>query len=284
MKTLLVYSELSGFAIQIKDHIYSALEDLQCEVRECYIDDVVRASEAFQPIMHLFLHHAHKLYEHRDAIAALKGHKLLWTMEDPYESDVTFDMLPLFYYVFTSDENTARALVKDNGGNKVFYVPHACNPKVHRPEPVPFEYRGDVLFVGNAYPSRLEFFRNNALQYTHELVTIVGVGYRGLDGYQHQRVIHGHISEPETVRYMNGHSLVLNLHRQNRDLDMANTRKIPASSFNNRYYEAWACGRQQLVVGRGDKFLFEGDYREAHRDHSYKARLAKYYIPLLEHP
>jgi spore maturation protein CgeB len=74
-----------------------------------------------------------------------------------------------------------------------------------------------------------------------------------MDGYQNQRVIHGHISEPEMVKYINGAKMVLNLHRQNADLDMANSRKIEPSSFNNRFYEVMACGAPQIVVGRPGK-------------------------------
>lgn len=282
MKTLLVYSELSGFAIQIKNHIYSALEELQTEVKECYIDDVYRASNEFKPIMHIFLHHAYKLYDHIDVIKQLEGHKLLWTMEDPYESDVTFNMLPHFYYVFTSDENTSIALKKESQSNKIFYVPHACNPKVHKPTETDYLHRSEITFIGNAYPSRLDFFRKNAELYRNQLVTIIGVGYRGLDGYQNQRVIHGHISEEEMVKYYCGtNQVVLNLHRQNTGLDMANKREIQASGYNNRYYEIWGCGVNQAVIGRGEKKVWHEDYKIAHSEHSYKKRLTDYYMPLL---
>lgn len=281
MKTLLVYSELSGFAIQIKNHIADALTELEIEWKECYIDDVKEASESFQPIMHIFLHHQYKLYEKLEVIKALKGHKLLWTMEDPYESDVTFDMLDTFYYIFTSDENTAEALKKEAKNNNIQYVPHACNPKVHRPIEVPYQYKSDILFVGNAYKSRLKYFQEHAEEYKDKLVTIIGVGYRGLDGYQNQRVIHGHISEEEMVKYTNGAKFVLNLHRQNDDLDMANSRKIEPSSFNNRYYEVWATGKLQCVWGRGKNFMWNEDFNQAHVFNSYKRRLTDYYLPLL---
>ena len=282
MKTLLVYSELSGFAIQIKNHIFSALEELEVETKECYIDHVKEVSDSFQPTMHIFLHHQHKLYEKLEVIKSLKGHKLLWTMEDPYESDITFDMLPHFYYVFTSDENTAKALQKESQSNLIKYVPHACNPKVHRPVEVPFSYRQDIAFIGNAYPSRVQYFQRNAEEFKKETVTIVGVGYRGLDGYQNQRVIHGHISEEEMVKYICGSKgYIPNIHRLNTDLDMANSRKIEATSLNNRFYEIWACGKKQKVIGRGEERFFEGDWKEAHEKHSYKARLVEYYLPLL---
>jgi len=281
MKTLIVYSEVSGFAIQIKNHIFSALKELSVETKECYIEQVSQASEAFQPTMHLFLHHGRKLYEHLDQIKQLKGHKMLWTMEDPYESDVTFDMLPHFYYIFTSDENTSFALKKAEPDHKIFFVPHACNPKVHKPMDITYEYRSDICFIGNAFPSRLKWFQEHAKEYKNKKVTIIGVGYRGLDGYQHQRIIHDHVHDPDAQRYINGATLVLNLHRQNEDLDMANKRNIVASSFNNRYYETWACGRPQLVIGRGNQFYWKEKYRTAHKFHSYKQRLVDYYIPLL---
>lgn len=283
MKTLLVYSELSGFAIQIKNHIYDALEELQIEVKECYIDDVAKASEAFQPTMHMFLHHQHKLYEKLDVIKNLKGHKLLWTMEDPYESDVTFDMLPHFYYIFTSDQNTAEALKKEAPGNNIQYVPHACNPKVHKPMPVTWEYKSDACFIGNAYESRLQYFQKHMSMWEGDLLRLIGVGYRGLDGLGEHHVIHGHISEPEMVKYINGTKMALNLHRMAGDLDMGNKRGIKPRHLNNRFYEIAAIGKPQTVEGRDEmKEEIESISQLWPEDYSYKARLIKHYLPLLK--
>ncbi len=279
MKTLLCYSELSGFAIQIKNHIYSALEELQIETRECYIEQVKEASEQFQPTMHIFLHHQKRLYDYAPIIKELKGHKLLWSHECPYESDVVFDMTPLFYYIFTSDKATTEELKKEFPNQSIHFVPHSYNPKVHKPMEVPYEYKSDILFVGNAYESRLKWFSDHASEYKNQMVTIIGVGYRGLDGYQNQRVIHGHISEPEMVKYINGAKLVLNLHRQNSDLDMANKRNIEASGFNNRYYEVKGCMKDQFVVGRGEFHELATDGNE---ENTYKDRLVEYYLPLLK--
>ena len=283
IKTLLVYFNLDGFAVQIQRHIAAALEELQIEWRECFIKDVAEASREFQPVMTLFFHPNHKIYMYQDVIRGLGGHKLLWSMEDPYESDLTFDMLSCCYFIFTSDESTAKALDKEAGGDRIYYVPHACNPKVHRSMRVPYEYRSDILFVGNAYESRLKFFRDCAEEYKDKMVTIIGVGYRGLDGYQYQKVIHGHISEEEHVKYINGAKLVLNLHRQITDVDVANKRRIPADHLNNRFYEVMACGKQQFVVGRPDKQKSVPQLHEFDPEkESYKARLVKYYLPLLK--
>lgn len=286
MKTLVCYFNLDGFAVQLKNHIEDALEELQIEWRECHISDLAPTVESFQPTMTIFFHPNQTIYQNLDLIKALPGHKLLWSMEDPYESDITFDLLPYFYYIFTSDENTAEALKKEATANLIQYVPHACNPKAHKPMEVSFEYRSDILFVGNAYESRLKWFRDHAKEYKNQLVTIIGVGYRGLDGYQNQRVIHGHISEPEMVKYINGAKLVLNLHRQNADLDMANKRKLEPSSFNNRYYEVAAINKMQLVIGRGAAFesptLDSDSANNWAQENSYKARLTEFYLPLLK--
>lgn len=273
MKTLIIYYNLDGFAIQLKNHIEDALTELQIEFQECYYQDLKKVSEQFQPTMHIFFHPNRAIYDQFSVIEKLKGHKLLWSMEDPYESDLTFDCLPYFYYIFTSDENTAKALKKENTSNHIEYVPHAYNPKVHKPIEVPYEYRSDILFVGNAYESRLKWFQDHAQEYKDKMVTLIGVGYRGLDGYQNQRVIHGHISEEEMVKYINGAKLVLNLHRQNSDLDMANKRNIEPTSLNNRYYEVAAIGKPQEVIGRNIK--------EA-KIATYKERLVEHYLNLIK--
>ena len=283
MKTLLVYSELSGFAILIKNHIYNALEELSIEVKECYIADVEKVSAEFQPTMHIFLHHQYKLYEYLEVIKNLKGHKLLWTMEDPYESDVTFDMAPYFYYIFTSDQNTAEALKKEFPTNSIHYVPHSCNPKVHKKVDITWEYKSDVCFLGNAYESRLAYLKENIPSWKGQLFRLVGVGYRGLDGLAEHHVIHGHINEEEMVKYINGTKTALNLHRLNSDLDMANKRKITPKHLNNRFYEIAAIGKRQIIEGRDD-MVEEIKTITAMKpeEYSYKARLVQYYLPLLK--
>lgn len=286
MKTLVVYFNLDGFAVQLKNHLESALDELQIEWKECFIEDVLAVSSQFQPTMSIFFHPNKRIYDYLEVIEQIKGHKLLWSMEDPYESDLTFDCLPYFYYIFTSDENTAEALKKESTSNSIWYVPHACNPKVHKPMEVSYNYRSDILFVGNAYESRIKWFQDHASNYQDQMVTLIGVGYRGLDGYQNQRVIHGHISEEEMVKYINGAKLVLNLHRQNSDLDMANRRNIQPSNYNNRFYEVVACNKLQQVVGRGEILRLppvnDENWSKWLAANSYKARLTEFYLPLLK--
>ena len=284
MKTLLVVSNEDGFIVTIQRKIEKALDELQIEWKTCFLEDTYEVSKQFQPAMTLFFHPNHKIYKYKDEIKDLKGHKLMWSMEDPYESDITFDMADYIYYIFTSDEGTAEALKKERGSkNKIFYVPHACDPDIHKAMEVDYDHKSDVLFIGNAYDSRIKYFQEHAEKYKHLMVTIIGVGWRGMYGYENQRIMHTHVSEPELVKYYNGAKTILNLHRQNSDLDMANSRKLAPVSYNNRFYEIASCGKEQLVVGRGKDFTFNPytDDFDA-QSNSYTKRLSEFYTPILK--
>lgn len=283
MKTLLVYFNVDGFAIQLKNHVEDALDELQIEWKEAHISQMQATAESFSPTMTIFFHPNKTIYEYVDQVTTLRGHKLLWSMEDPYESDLTFDMLPYFYYIFTSDYNTAEALKKESTSNHIQYVPHACNPKVHKPMEVTWEYKSDTCFIGNAYESRLQYLQNYIPKWKGSLFRLVGVGYRGLDGLSEHHVIHGHISEPEMVKYINGTKVALNIHRVNSDLDMANKREITPRHLNNRFYEIAAMGKIQLIENRDEmKEEIETVSKMKPEEYSYKARLVQYYLPLLK--
>lgn len=288
----MVFFNYDGFIVSLQRHVGATLDALNIEWREAHISEALAANLSFQPTMTLFFHPSAIWTKFRPDIAKMYGHKSLWSMEDPYESDITFDLMAYCGHVLTNEETMVTKLKEQLKDKHVYFMPHSYNPAAHHPMNwVPYEYRSDILFVGNAYPSRLKWFREHADEYRDKLVTIVGVGYRGLAGYQHQRLIHGHISEPEMVKYINGAKLVLNLHRQNSDLDMANHRKLPATSFNNRYYEVAACGADQLVVGRGEPFLVSDvcadaklTCQEVIKGATYAERLGSIYVPLLEKP
>lgn len=284
MKTLFVYFNVDAFAIQLRDHITSALKDLRIEYKVCHITSFERESESFQPTMTIFFHPNELAYEYRDAIRKAKGHKLVWSMEDPWEIDLTEDIMSMgVYYCFTMDENAAKHLTRLHSKDQVYYVPHALNPRYHRPLEIEYKHRSDILFVGNAYPSRLDWLERNAPKFKNKYMTIIGVGYRGLPGYDHQNIIEGHIHQDEMLRYISGSKLVLNLHRQNEDLRMRNTTDVIPTSFNNRYYEVAAMGKRQLVVGRGEERIFKpvplGRFRA---DNSYKIRLERHYLNLIK--
>lgn len=283
MKTLLVYSNVDGFAVQLKNHIEDAFDELQIEWKECHITEVAKVNDEFQPTMNLFFHPNKTIYEYLDVIQNLKGHKLLWDMESPYESDLVFDMAKYFYYIFTSDMATAEELKKEYPNNSIKFVPHACNPKIHKPMDVPFEYRSDLFFGGNAYESRIKWINDNSEDLKNKMFILIGVGYRGVANLNSQKVIHGHVSEAEIVKYCNGAKVVLNLHRVNSDLDMANKRGINPKHLNNRFYEVAAMGKQQLVENRDDMLdEINKVLKMKPEEYSYVSRLKEFYLPLLK--
>lgn len=284
MKTLVTWYEWSGFAVQLKNHLEAALDELEIEWQECYIENLKEVSDKFKPTMTIHFHPTKLIYDHLETIKQTTGHRLLWDMESPYESDLVFDMAPHFYHIFTSDKNTADELKKAFPGQKIEYVPHACNPKVHKPVEISWEYKSDILFVGNAYESRIKYLQEASERWGKQmLVRIVGVGYRGMYGFEGQHVIHGHINETEMIRYISGAKMVLNIHRLNSDLDMANSRGIQPKHLNNRFYEVMACGRPQMVVGRDDmQEEIERVGKQRPEEYSYKQRLIDYYLKLIK--
>ena len=66
MKTLLVYHNYDGFIVCLQKHIGAALDELQIEWRECYIEDIAEAAKEFQPVMTLFFHPNRKVYDVSD--------------------------------------------------------------------------------------------------------------------------------------------------------------------------------------------------------------------------
>lgn len=281
MKTLVCYFNVDSFAVQLRDNLISALKDMRIEYRVCHITSLEREAADFEPVMTI-LFHPNNLYDvYEETIKNVKGHKLVWSMEDPWEIDLTRKILNNgVYYGFTFDSLSAEVLNKEYPG-RIKYVPHACNPKLHKPVDYEYEHRSDVLFIGNAYPSRIKWFIDNADRFKDKYVTIIGVGYRGMPGYEKQNIIDGHVDPADMFKYISGAKLVLNIHRQRDDLNTAASELEPIS-YNNRYYEVASIGKKQLVVGRGKEFYFKpkniGQFR---KENSYKKRLEENYFNLI---
>lgn len=285
MKTLFVYFNQDGFIRSIEKHILEAMDELSFSYEHCYIEDYPKIVEEFEPIMTIFFHPNSLIYKFTDIIQNQKGHKLLWDMESPYESDIPFDMLPYIHYMFISDEATVEELKKKTPSNQIYYVPHACAPKIHRPisrSEIPWEYRSDYILIGNAYRSRIKWLADNVELFKDDSLTVIGIGYWGIEGYSNQRFIRRHVSEEECVLYYNGARKVLNLHRMAGDLDMSNKRNIEPRHLNNRFYEVAAMGKEQIIVGR-DSMLEEAKRVQGldPNEYSYVARLKKYLVPIL---
>lgn len=286
MKVLFVWFNFDGYIKVIEKNILMAFDALNIEYKSCYIEELTDTLKNYDPIFVVFFHPNKLIYNFVEQIKEMKCHKLLWDMESPYESDIVFDMLPYIYYIFTSDKATARELEKESTANKIFFVPHACNPEVHKKieyKDLPFEYKSDYVLVGNAYESRLKFLEDNEEKFRNLTLTVIGVGYWGMKNLQNQRFIRHHVSEEECIKYYNGAKIVLNPHRINTDLDMANKRNIVPEHLNNRFYELSAMGINQWVENRDNmKDEIEKVQKQKPEDYSYVSRLRDFFVPLLK--
>jgi spore maturation protein CgeB/glycosyltransferase involved in cell wall biosynthesis len=95
---------------------------------------------------------------HPDICARLRvlcGLSVLWVTEDPYELPVNLRNQHLFDRVFTNDSGSVAAY-----GGRATHLPFAASPWLHqlkvRP---PEECRYDLLFVGTAWPNRVELLK-----------------------------------------------------------------------------------------------------------------------------
>lgn len=90
-------------------------------------------------------------------LASICGTSILWVTEDPYECNINKVNSDLFDLVFTNDSNSV-----DVYGQKGFHLPFASGLNLHFHE-IRSEEDGDflydLLFVGTAWPNRVEFIK-----------------------------------------------------------------------------------------------------------------------------
>lgn len=129
----------------------------------------------------------------------------------------------------------------------VRYLPHGCDPSVHRPLRSRDEYRANVVFVGDATPRR-EALVSEVLEYG---VAVWGSGWRRTRLKDYCR---GEMVEvDEYVRAYAGATVALNFHREGPEGEVPS-----ASGCNARTFELAAMGIAQVVDVRADlPALFE---------------------------
>ena len=123
----------------------------------------------------------------------------------------------------------------------VRYLPHGCDPSVHRALRPDVEYRANVVFVGDATPRREELLAE-VLEFG---VAVWGPGWRRtrLKDYCRGEVR----STEEYIRAYAGATVALNFHREGPG------GVVPSSSgCNARVYELASMGVAQVVDARAD--------------------------------
>lgn len=244
-KILFVHSEF-GNCEPWRYAVLDAFGALNYQYRETNFAEMLDVAQEWQPQLTVAFHPYLPTFEkYARAWEKIGGHKALWTMEDPWEFDHTQAYAHLFGYIITSDKRAAQVL-KQSGVN-AHHLPHGAMQYLYYPEEVGHAYKTDLCFVGNAYPSRLRFFRAVLPHLKEYRVALIGTGWRALPDTYGQLVVNDGVSNVENRRWMNGAKVVLNLHRLVDDVPIANERVLKPSSPNNRFFEIGACRRLQMV-------------------------------------
>ena len=181
----------------------------------------------------------------------------LWSVDDPYEVDLTMQYAGAYDLVFTV-EAAAVPFYRKALGVEAHYLPLGCNPDFHRPTEVPERYRSDVCFIGSAFYNRLELVDQMAdyLAESGLKIRILGQWWDQLKHYNrlHRFIDNVGVTPQEAVRFYCGARINLNLHRAPNATAYvrANLKGLQAKSPNNRTFEIAACGAFQLVEQRSD--------------------------------
>lgn len=124
----------------------------------------------------------------------------------------------------------------------VRYLPHACDPSVHRPLRSPDEFRANVAFVGEVTPYRQELLAE-VLEFG---VAVWGPGWRRTRFKDYCR---GESTKVEEyVRAYGGATVALNLYREGPEGAAASA----SSGLNPRTFELAGMGTAQVMHARED--------------------------------
>jgi len=237
------------------------IEGLRETVRQPIVGDardMLRLAETARPDLVLVLNGLHTFpADHAsqiDRIRALGIKTAVWFVDDPYFTDDSAKVATHYDHVFTH-ELSCVPFYKNIGCPDVRYLPLAVSTTLYRPLAVDSRYCSDICFIGVGFPNRVRLFNRLVPYFSRKRVVIIGPLWNRLQGYRSiaGRVHLQRVSEEESVKYYNGASVVINLHRAPDDPKYnRNSRNIPALSINPRTYEIAACGAFQLTDVRED--------------------------------
>jgi len=247
MRVLFVTCGIPGIHDRFDHDIYTTLkENPACRVRKVSPKKLSPALiKEFRPQVFLVVHGSRTplemvRYAHRKGSTTV-----LWLLEDPFEIDRHRMMVKAYDYVFTNE----RQAVKEYRRPRVFYLPFACNPRVHKSIAVPSKYRSDVCFVGMGFPNRIKIL--NALVPLLKNLNVKLIGNWERWGKLHpklRRFIVPVVSNfTEIQRYYNGAAVNLNIHRDPVNPQYGNKKKVKSTSPNDRAFILAGCGAFQLV-------------------------------------
>lgn len=184
------------------------------------------------------------MYLHPDALIMLRraGRRVaLLLTESPYEDDRQIRVARLADVVFTNERTSVKSLGAVNPN--VYYLPHAYDPKRHRPnvEPSTAVPAHDVVFVGTGFQERLDTL--GAIDWSGVDLGLYGtyklMGSRSkLRPYVRGKVVSNEFAAALYRRAKIG----LNLYRQSIHYHRESPHITTAESVNPRALELAACG------------------------------------------
>jgi len=179
----------------------------------------------------------------------------IWFTDDPYYTDVTATIAPLYDNVFTLERNCV-PFYQNFGCTRVHNLALGFYPGAYRPRNPRRELRGDVCFIGSAYWNRVGIFHSLLPMIASRSFRISGLWWDRLPEFDNWRgrIEVGRWMEPlETAEQYNAHRISLNIHRSHDDESFnQNSAGITAVSPNPRTFEISACGTLQIVDERED--------------------------------
>jgi glycosyltransferase involved in cell wall biosynthesis/spore maturation protein CgeB len=173
------------------------------------------------------------------------GQAILWITEDPYELPVNLKNADLFDLTFTNDSASVGAY-----SGRTFHLPFAGSPWLHEHAVRKAEdCRYDLLFVGTAWPNRVELLRS-LMDGIKNLSTKIALPSNphlpSVNLNLPKSAINWRTSNLDFARLANQSKVVLTLHR-----DFTNSIDTPsiAATPGPRLFEVALAGTCQLVDG-----------------------------------
>lgn len=218
-------------------------------------DDVVGLAAVERPDLVLSLDGMEFGTDQVQQIRSLGIRTSIWFTDDPYYTDVTSTIAPLYENVFTLERNCV-PFYQNLGCARVHNVSLGVYPGAYRPRNPRREIRGDVCFIGSAYWNRVGVFHSALPLLEGRKFRISGLWWDRLPDFARwqDRIEVGRWMEPlETSEQYNAHSISVNIHRSHDDETFnQNMANITAASPNPRTFEISACGTLQIVDERED--------------------------------
>lgn len=205
------------------------------------------------------------------------GPKVVWLLDEPQESDVSFKYAKMFDVVVTNDQNTRQL----HGRNRSLYLPLAANPNEHKPDKS-LDASIDVSFVGTLHEQRCALL-NEAYKICPDIRWYISGGVHPWcrDVSFGSAWKKGFIDHSKYIDICCASKIVLDIPRDE-FVNQENTRRIPASGVSPRVFEAPAMGRFLLTSDARSTIFDLFSKREigiySHCDPTSLANAIRYYL------